>query len=363
VHLWAESYDRTLVDILEIQTEVANHIGRSLAMELLPGEPAAALNTAAYEAYLKGRFHWNRRTEEGFKKALVYYQQSIEKDPSYAQPYVGLAEICGVLGLYGVLGWNRFSPPSQTAAKARAAAAKALEIDGNLPEAHTALAFTRFVHDWDWKGAEAEFQLALQLNPNQSISHCWYALFLAAMGRFAEALAEMKSALALDPLSLVANTHLGWILYVARHYDEAFEQLRGTLEMDPNFAMAHGFLGVMFFQKAKYRRAQREFGKAFESVGDPAVYATLRACYAQALKGEPASPAQSNLLSPYLRAILQLSVDRKEQAMDSLERAYEERSGWLINLAVEPTLDGLRSEPRFGDLLRRLGLTPGPLPR
>ena len=364
VHLWAESYDRTLGDILAIQTDVADRIGRSLAMELLPGTRASTLNTAptvdsaAYEAYLKGRFHWNRRTEDGFKKALVFYQQSIDKDPRYAQPYVGLAEIYSVLGLYGVLGWNRFSPPSETAARARAASAKALEIDGGLPEAHTASAFAKFVYNWDWAGAEEEFQLALKFNPNQSMSHCWYALFLAAMARFDEALAEMKKALALDPLSLVANAHLGWILYLARRYDEAFAQLRSTLEMDPNFATAHGYLGVLFFQRAKYRRAQREFGKAFESVGDPAVYAALRSCYTQALKGEPASPAQSNLLSPYLRAILQLSVDRKEQALDSLERAYEEHSSWLVNLNVEPTLDGLRSDPRLQNLLRRIGLTP-----
>jgi TolB-like protein/Tfp pilus assembly protein PilF len=358
VHLWAESYDRTLGDILAIQTEVANRIGESLAMELLPGPRASIVDSGAYEAYLKGRFHWNRRNEDGFKKAMVFYQQAIDKDPQYARPYIGLAEVYGVLGLYGVLGWNRFSPPSETAARALAAAAKALEIDSNLPEAHTALAFAKFVYNWDWSGAEKEFQLALSLNPNQSMTHSWYGLFLAAMARFEEALAEMKSALALDPLSLVANAHLGWVLYLARRYDEALGQLRGVLEMDPNFAMAHGYLGVLFFQRAKYRQAQKEFGKAFESVGDPAVYAALRGCYAQALKGEPASRAQSNVLSPYLRAIIHLSVDCKEEALDSLERAYEERSSWLVNLNVEPTLDGLRSDTRLASLLRRIGLTP-----
>jgi TolB-like protein/Flp pilus assembly protein TadD len=360
VHLWAESYDRTLGDILAIQTEVANRIGQSLAMELIPAEPAAAVNTVAYEAYLKGRFHWNRRTEDGFKKALLYYQQSIDKDPQYAQPYVGLAEIYGVLGLYGVLGWNRFSPPGETAAKTKLAAAKALEIDKSLPEGHAALAFARFVYDWDWTGAEEEFRFALKLNPNQAMSHCWYALFLAALARFDEAVAEMKIALGLDPLSLVANTHLGWILYLTRHYDEALEQLRSTLEMDPDFAMAHGYLGVMYFQRTRYREAQREFGKAFQSVGDPAVYAGLCECYALALKGEPASPAQGNLLSPYLRAIVQLSVNRKEQALESLEQAYAEHSCWLVNLKVEPTLDGLRSDPRFENLLGRIGLAPAP---
>jgi tetratricopeptide (TPR) repeat protein len=178
------------------------------------------------------------------------------------------------------------------------------------------------------------------------------------MARFDEALAEMKKALALDPLSLVANAHLGWVLYLSRRYDEALEQLRSTLEMDPDFAMAHGYLGVLFFQREKYRQAQKEFGKAFESVGDPAVYAALCSCYVQALKGEPASPAQSNVLSPYLRAILHLSMNRREQALDSLERAYEERSSWLVNLNVEPTLDGLRSDPRLENLLHRIGLTP-----
>ena len=263
-----------------------------------------------------------------------------------------------MLGMYSVLGWNRFSPPSETAARARAAVTKALEIDGSGPEAHTALAFAKFVHDWDWTGAEAEFQLALKLNPNQSTGHCWYALFLAAMARFDEAVAEMKKALALDPLSLVANAHLGWVLYLSRRYDEALAQLRSTLEMDADFAMAHGYLGVLFFQQEKYRQAQKEFGRAFESVGDPAVYAALCSCYAQALKGEPARPAQSNVLSPYLRAILHLSMGRKEQALDSLDRAYEERSSWLVDLNVEPTLDGLRGDPRLENLLRRIGLMP-----
>ncbi len=363
VHLWADSYDRTLVDILAIQTEVANHIDRSLAMELLPGEPVAAINTAAYEAYLKGRFHWNRRTEEGFKKAMACYQQSVELDPHYAQPYVGLTEIYGVLGLYGVLGWRRFTPPVDIAGKAKAAVAKALEIDGSLPEAHTALAFARFVHDWDWRGAELGFQLALKLNSNQAMTHCWYALYLAAVARFDEAIAETKAALALDPLSLVANTHLGWILYLNRQYDEALQQLNRALDMDPDFAMAHGYLGVLYFQKMRYREAQREFGKAFKSFGNPAVYAALRECYAKARKGEPTHAVPGDLLPPYLRAIVQLSVGCKEQAMDSLERAYEERSGWLINLGVEPTLDGLRSDPRFMNLLQRLGLTPDPSPR
>ena len=357
VHLWAESYDRTLVDILAIQTEVANHIDRSLAMELLSGEPAAALNTAAYEAYLKGRFHWNRRTEEGFKKAMACYQHSIEIDPHYAQPYVGLTEIYGVLGLYGVLGWRHFSPPRDIAGKAMAAAAKALEMDSSLPEAHTALAFARFVHDWDWPGAEEEFQIALKLNSNQAMTHCWYGLFLAALARFDEAIAETKTALALDPLSLVANTHLGWILYLSRNYDEALEQLNSTLDMDPNFAMAHGYLGVLYFQKMRYREAQREFGKAFKSFGNPAVYDALRECYTEARKGEPSRAVPGDLLSPYLRAIVQLSVGLKQHALESLERAYQERSCWLINLGVEPTLDGLRSDPRFVDLLRRVGLT------
>jgi TolB-like protein len=363
VHLWAESYDRTVVDILAIQTEVANQIDRSLAMELLPDEQSAALNTAAYEAYLKGRFHWSRRTEEGFKKAMACYQQSIELDPHYAQPYVGLTEIYSVLGLYGVLGWKRLNPPGDVAGKAKAAAAKALEIDDSLPEAHTALAFARLVHDWDWQGAEKEFQLALKLNSNQAMTHFWYAFLLAAVARFDEAIAETKVALALDPLSLVANTHLGWILYLSRQDDAALKQLNSALEMDPDFAMAHGYLGVFYFHKMRYREAQREFGKAFKSVGNPAVFAALRECYTEARKGKPSHAVPGDLLSPYLRAIVQLSVGRKGEAMDSLERAYEERSGWLINLGVEPTLDGLRSDPRFVALLRRLGLAPVPLPR
>ena len=234
----------------------------------------------------------------------------------------------------------------------------ALKIDPSLPEAHTALAFTRLVHDWDWGGAEEEFKLALELNTNQALSHCWYAFYLAAVGRLDEAIFEVKASLALDPLSLVANTHVGWILYLTRRYDEALRQLNSVLEMDPDFAMAHGYLGVLYFQKMRYREAQREFGKAFKAFGNPTVYAALRECYEAARKGEPARIVQDDLLSPYLRAIVQLSVGRKEQAMDSLEQAYATRAGWLIFLGLEPTLDGLRSDPRFEVLLRRLGLTP-----
>jgi TolB-like protein/Tfp pilus assembly protein PilF len=357
-HLWAESYDRTLDDILSIQTDVANRIGRSLATELLPAAAgrSATPKPEAYEAYLKGRFHWNKRTEAGLQKALGYFQECIEKDPAYALPYVGLAEIYGALGLYSVVGWNAFLPPGEACDKAKAAAAKALEIDSSLAEAHTSLAFAKFLYDWDWKGAEEQFQIALKLNSNHVEGRCWYALFLAAMARFDEALDEMGRARELDPLSLTANAYLGWILYFARRYDEAMVQLRGTVEMDPHFPLARFFLGLVCIRKTTYREAIDQFGKAFESLGDPGVFEALRAAYAQALRGEIASRVDARLLSPYLMVILYLSFGSKEAAFEQLERAYQERSCWLVNLKVEPALDSLRSDPRFESLLRRVGL-------
>ena len=271
---------------------------------------------------------------------------------------MGLADIYDVLGLFSVLGWSTFSAPQDAAGRAKAAAARALEIDPNLGEAHTSLAFAKFLYDWNWQGAEEEFRVALALGPNQATGHCWYALFLAAMGRFDEAIAEMNLALTLDPLSLAANSHLGWVLYFARRYDQAFDQLRSTVEMDPGFPLTHLFLGLTCIQKTTYREAIVELGKAFESLGHPGVFAELSRRYGQALRGEPASPVQDDVISPYLMAIVHLSLGLKDIALAYLEQAYDERCCWLVNLGVEPALDGLRSEPGFHSLLRRVGLGP-----
>jgi tetratricopeptide (TPR) repeat protein len=357
VQLWAESYDRTMEDVLELQADVAKRIGEHLAVELLPSERTQqSVTPRAYEAYLRGRFHWNKRSEAGLAKAVEYYRESIALDPGFALAYVGLADVYNVVGLYGVVGWNSFAPPKESAQEARMAVAKALELEPNLGEAHTALAFSKFLYDWDWQDAEREFQLALRLNSNDVTAHGWYALFLSAMGRAEDALASIDRALALDPLSLAANSHKGWIFYFARRYDDAIAQLQSTRDMDPTFPLARYILGLTYIQKRTYREALQEFQHAFASLGHPGIFDALRQQYMQALTGQQANPLAAGQLPEYLLALAHVSLGNKNAALDCLDRAYEQRSCWLVNLRVEPVVDALREEPRFRKLLGGVGL-------
>ncbi len=363
-HLWAETYDRRLADVLDIQRNVARRIARSLAMELLPAQQAVMSRSAtrsivAYEAYLKGRYFWNRRTEQGIAKAIEYFEQAIQADPGYAPAYAGVADAYDTLALYGGL------PPRQARLRTEQAARRALQIDDRLAEAQTSLAFARILFDWDWQGGEQGFKSAIDLNPNHVTGHHWYGLFLAMMGRFGEALAEMDVTLKLDPLSLVMNSHKGWILYFARRFDEAAEQLHRALEIDPAFPVAKYFLGLVYLQGSRVEDAIREFEMASElSEGHPAPVAGLG--QAHGLLGNRVAAhrvldalhqlSSRRYVAPYFMACVHLALGEKDDALEWLEKAFEERSGWMALLKVDPAVDRLRSDPRFHGLVLRVGL-------
>ncbi len=301
-HLWAETYDRKLADVLDIQREVARRIAKSLAVELLPDQQTALSRTStrdseAHEAYLKGRYFWNKRTEEGFQKAIVHFEQAIARDPDYALAYTGLADCYETLALYGGL------LPREAALRAKTAASKALEIDGKLAEAYTSLGFAQLQFDWDWPGAEREFKQALDLNPNYVTGHHWYGLFLALMGRFEEAFAQMRHCLDLDPLSLVLNSHLGWFLYYAHRFEEAIKQFCKTLEMDQSFPVTNYLLGLAYLKKEMINEAISEFHKTDQlSNSHPAALAGLG--QAHGLAGRKAEGRQ------YLERLLAVSKTR-----------------------------------------------------
>jgi TolB-like protein/DNA-binding winged helix-turn-helix (wHTH) protein/Tfp pilus assembly protein PilF len=365
-HLWVQTYERHLRDILTLQREVSRTIAQQIHITLTPQEQARFIdarpvNPAAYEVYLKGRYYWSKRVGEGFEKAIEYFQQAIERDPNYALAYVGLADCYNMLTNYDLL------RPHEAVPKARAAAIKALEIDNTLAEAHASLAFTKMNYDWDWPGAESEFQQALQLNPNYADAHHWYGLYLAAMGRPDEAMTEMKRARELDPLSLIINTNVGWLWYFARQYDEAINEYRKSLDMDPDFCSAHVKLGWAYEQQGRYAEAIVEFQTVLAvSPDDVALRAMLARAYALSGRRHEAADMLRQLseqstrsyVSPYLIALVHVGLGDNDQAFHWLEKSYNDRCGWLAWLGVDPKLDRLRADPRFDGLRRRVRLLP-----
>jgi len=362
-HLWGEHYRRKTSDIFELQEEIAKEILEKLRLKLIVKEKKRLTkryteNTEAYHLYLKGLFYWNKRTPDGLNAAIGYFQEAITIDPNYALAYAGLAH--GYILLAPITG----APSNEAYPKAKAAAMKALEIDEALAEAYTPLAYIKFFHDWDWAGAETESKRAIELNPNYATARHYYSIFLVYMGRFDEALDQYKIALQLDPLSLPISSSLGWALYSARRYDEAIEQCKKTLEVDPTFARTHLYLGEIYVQKRMYDEAIAEFRMAEELSGELWARTELAHAYAASDRKDEAQkildefkgrPERSNF-SPYQMAIIYAGLGEKDRAFERLERAYEERNHGLVELKVEPMLDGLRSDPRFTDLLQRIGL-------
>jgi len=296
-HLWAESYERDLRDVLALQSEVARAIAQEIKIAMRPEEEARlasarTVNPEAHEAYLKGRYHWNKRTEEAMKKGLEYFQQAIEIDPGYADAYAGLAQTYVLLSSveYGAM------PPREAIPKAKAAAMKALEIDEELGEPHAALGLAKMDYDWDWSGAGREFKRAIELNPGHATVRHWHAIYLTVTGRHEEAIAEAKRALELDPLSLIIGTDVGWVYYMARQYDEAIEQLHKTLELDPNFAVAHRNLGLAYEQKGMYEDTITELQEAISLSGGSTNYlAWLGYAYAAAGRRDEAQKVLDEL--------------------------------------------------------------------
>ena len=362
-HLWADSYERELRDILALQDEVTRTIADQIRVRLTPQEQARLtsarkVNPEAHELYLKGLFQWDKRTEEGLNKSIEYFQQAIEKDPSYALPYSGLAGSYNMLGLYCVL------PQTEVMPKAKAAAIKALEIDEQLAEAHASLGWTSFAFDWDWSGAEREFRRAIELNPGYATAHRWLANCLTGEGRLDGALAEIKRAKELDPVSLVTNAALGITLYYARNYDQAIEQERKTLELDDHFAFAHMVLGMAYEQERNFGEAIAEFQKATALDARPHYSAALGHAYAVAGRRREAlevldrlrTLAKQRSLAWNEIAVVYAGLGENDQALAALDAAYKSHGSQLSWLKVDPRLDTLRSDPRFQDLLRRMNL-------
>jgi TolB-like protein/Flp pilus assembly protein TadD len=369
-HLWAKSYERDLRDVLALQDEVAHAIANEIRVELTPAESAHLttprhVDPEAFELYLKGRYYWNKRTRDGLTKSLAYFQQTVEKDPTYALAYAGLADSYLMLGAgaYGVL------PPKEAIPKAEAAANKALELDNTLAEAHSTLGIAKWSFDWDLHGAEQQFKQAIALNPGYANAHHWYAWYLGQNGRYAEAIAEDRKAESLDPLSLIISADVaGEALIPAGLYDQAVEQCRKTLEMDPNFPNAHWHLGKAYLRKGTYNEAFAEIQKAIDLSGGNAVFvSTLGVAYALAGRRDDAVKIVNQLHTRSKReyvptnafVYIYAALGDKDQAFAWLERAYQERSGTIVNLQnPDPALNSLRSDPRYQDLLHRAGLLP-----
>ena len=364
-HLWSQSYEGQLRDTLALQNQVARAIADQIRINLNSQEQAAlksmrVVNPQAYESYLKGRYFWNKRTADGLKVALAYFNQAIDEDPRYAQSYSGLADTYALLGdwQYAVMTSKEALP------KAKAAAIKALELDNSLGEAHNSLAFCLDGFDWDFPSAGKEFQRALELNPGYATAHHWYAWHLSLLGRYDEAIAEMRKAENLDPLSLIINADLAELLILAHSYDESILQSRKTIEMDRNFALAHNQLGQAYLQKHMNDEAVAELQEAVQlSAGSPTCLANLARAYAASGRRSEAAKLLSDLKkhsSPGYShaseiAVVYAALGDKNQAMTWLEKGYEER--FNPGVLLRPGFDPLRSEPRFQELVRRIGLS------
>ena len=365
-HLWAKDYERNLRDILALQSDVASSIAREIKLKLTSEETARlanipALNPDAYELYLKGRYFWNKRTEDGFIRAIRYFEQATVLDPKYAQPYAGAADAYALLGSIPNLQISR----EQAMPKAKAAALKALQLNDSLAEAHTSLAFVEMQYEWDWPGSEKEFKRALELNPNYATAHQWYAIWLMAQGRPAEALEEERRAQQADPLSIIIKTDTAQLLIYAGRSDEATVQAQRALEIDPAFPLAHLYLGIAYVEKKDYNAAIAEFQKVLViDKRDPWALSGLAQTYAlvgQRGKSEAIlrellerTKSQEDLTIELARVYAQLG--ETDRAFAWLEKAYRNRTGGLILLNPVFDFRALHHDPRFADLDRRIGL-------
>jgi serine/threonine protein kinase/tetratricopeptide (TPR) repeat protein len=362
--IWGAQYNRKPDDILVVQDEISDEISGKLRLELTRAEKKRLTkhhteNAEAYRLYLQGRHHWNRWTEEGFYKAIAYFQQAIDKDPSYALAYAGVADS------YVLLGWNSYLPPKEVFPKGRVAATTALRLDPDLPEAHASLAAVLWLHDWRWDEAQIEFERSLELDPAYPTANHWYAEYLMTMGKHAEVMARIKKGQELDPLSLIISVAVGWAFYNSRRYDEAIEQLRRTIELDPNYPVTYWILSLPLRKIERYELAMTEGEKGVKlSGGSPLMRAALAHTFAAAGRTTEAVQTLDGLrelathryVAPYFFAGIHVGLGENDRALEYLEKSYEEHSHWLIYLHIDPSMDGLRDNPSFRDLLRRVGL-------
>lgn len=363
--LWGQEYERNASDVLEVKQAIAREVTEKLRLKL-SGEEQQRLvkrdttNAEAYEFYLRGRYYWNKRTVDGIRKAMGQFQQAIDKDPNYALGYVGLADCYLLLGDYAGV------PSNETLPKARVAVDRALQLDDSLCEAHTSLA-SIYQRLWRWAEAEEEFKRAISLNPNYPTAHHWFADYYVAKRQFDDALKELKRAQELDPLSPIIGTTTAFVYLLKNNPDSAIEQCRRVIEVDPNFPAAHLYLGWSYLKQEHYKEAIAEFQRTVDSSGRTAFYlANLGYCYAVTGRPSDALAILKELEEKHARreafgfhlAEVYSGLGDKEQAFAWLERDFQQRNDSLSGITAELGFEVLRSDPRYADLVRRMGLNP-----
>src|SRR5437667_304720 len=363
-NLWSERYDRLLDDVFAVHDEIARTIVSTLRTTFLadiadPTPRRYTDNVQAYSLYLKGRFCWNKRSQEGVREAIAYFEQAIDHDPGYTLAYSGLSDSYGLQVDY------RGVPVTEGYELARRYALKALELDDNLPEAHTSLAWVQFAYDWDWKGAERSYRRALELNPGYATGHHWYSFVLLVTGQADQALVEAHTALELDPSSLSIRRGLGWLYYYTRRYESAVYHLRRAIAMNPTSEDTYRILGLVLTQQGAYAEAERAFREAI-TLSPELSYATAGVAHVLALQGrrreaeallaELEARAREHYVSPVAFCIVHLGLRNTDHVFQWLERAYQDRRGWLTYLKVDPMLDAVRDDPRFAAFVKRMKL-------
>jgi len=365
-HLWSGQFNENFTNIFAVEDSISKQMVEALLPNLTGEERGRVTkhytdNIEAYELYLRGRYFLDQRTPEGLKKSIDYFRQATERDPRFALAFAGLADSSVVLAVRADI------PPRDSYQLAKTAAMRALEIDDTLAEAHTSLANVRYWYDWDWSGAETEFKRAIELSPNYAAAHQLYASYLISMGRHQEALSEAQQAHALDPISLTINVQMARILYFSHRYDEAIDRCRKTLEIDPNHGGARLFLGRSYTEKRMYQEALTELEKAKDLLRGSAEVLSLigythavsgRRLDAQKVLGELQGLSKQRYVSPYHMAMVYAGLGEQDTTFLLLEKAYGDREGRLTLLKFAPEFDSLRSDLRYDDLLRRVGLTP-----
>lgn len=366
-HLWAETFEGEMENILALQNRISQAITQAIQVKLnkLTGKiqpPATGVAPAAYDAWLKGRFFWNKRTGDSYQKAIEYFNQAIALDSGYALAYTGLADCYNLLSDYDIF------PPNEVARQGMEMACRAIQLDPYLSEAYASLGFAKSRLKWDWVGAEQAFRQAIALNKNSAEAHHWYALHLTQLGRFDEAISEIKLALSLDPLSLIINANVGWVLYFARQYAAAQTQLEKTVEMDSNFYSARIKLGWVYAVKNMHQPAIHEFQTALAlSHNEMAVLSLCGEAYALAGDSGAAFKIQDQMhhrentyFSPYWKSLIYVALGRHQTALELLRQAAAMHCYSLVWLKVEPRFDPIRQLPEFGEILERMNLTSEP---
>ena len=361
-HLWADSYERDLRDVLSLQSELTSAIVKEIQVKLTPQEQAhlaraRQVDPEAYDAYLKGRYYFYQRRGDALRKGVQSFEHAIKKDPTYAAAYAGLADCLSLLG------WWAFVPPSEGCGKAKELALKAIQRDPSLGEAHASLAWATVHYDYDFALAEREYRKCIELSPRHATGHQWFGLCLTMIGRNEEGFEVLKTAIRLDPFVPIINACLAMGYWFARHQDEHIEQLEKTIELDPNFAPAHWGLGLGYLEKGMYEPAISEIQKAVQlSQRAPIFVSLLGEGYAVAgridgahkILDELKETAKQRYVTPYILARIYSALNEKDKAFHLLETAYQEHAAWTAFMKSDPRLDSLRPDPRFGDLLRRM---------